>query len=294
MIRHVAVALAGAVLLATALAPLRASSRIQAAGQTTSLPPFQFEVVSIKESRSLSLEGYFRTSPTRFTATNTPLRRVILSAYGLLDHQLIGAPEWTETPYDITATFPAGRGFTDAEAVLMLRHVLADRFRLVAHADRRELPAYSLVLVRRDGQPGPFLTPSTVDCARWVAEKRPQMGGGAPRPAPFRGQRPACTMLAGRQMISAGTQTLGGLAAVLPDLVRRPVIDRTGLAGTWDMEARWTPSGDVTAPASATPGVDVGVSIFTALEEHLGLRLEPTREPYDVLVVDSIARPTPD
>jgi uncharacterized protein (TIGR03435 family) len=261
---------------------------------STSLPSFQFDVVSIKESRSVSQDGYFRTSPTRFTATNTPLRSVILRAYGLLDHQLIDAPGWTETPYDIIATLPPGRAFTDAEAFRMLRHVLADRFRLVAHRDRREVPAYSLVLARNDGKPGPFLTPSTVDCAQWLAEKRPQMGGGAPRPAPFRGQRPACTMLAGRQMISAGTQTLAGLASVLPDLVRRPVIDRTGLAGTWDMEARWTPSGDVAAPASAIAGLDVGVSIFTALEEHLGLRLEPTREPYDVLVVDSIARPTPD
>ena len=255
----------------------------------------QFDVVSVKENTSADQEGHFRSSPSRFTVTNIPLRAIILHAYQLLDHQVIGAPEWTDTPFDIIGTFPAGRAFTHEDGRLMLRKVLADRFGLKSHRETRELPAYALVLARKDGALGPLLEKSDVDCVQWLADKRPQMGGGGPRPAGLGGARPACMMMATRQMLSGGTQTIERLAITLQSMVGRPVMDRTGLTGTFNMEMRWTPSGDVALPPGANASrSDAGPSIFTAVQEQLGLKLEPTREPFDVLVIDAIQRPTPD
>jgi len=223
---------------------------------------------------------------------NVPLRFIILEAYGLRDHELSDAPEWTNTTaYDISATYPGGITPTEPETRLMLQQLLEDRFQLSLRSETRELPAYRLVLARKDGRLGPRLARSNVDCAAWLAEKRPQIGMGGPSPVPG-GRRPACMITGSRQgFITGGTRTIAELAAPLQSFAGRPVSDETGLTGTFDIDLIWTPDESL-APAGTRP--DVGVSLFAALEEQLGLKLEPTRRPFQVRVVQRVERPRPD
>jgi uncharacterized protein (TIGR03435 family) len=236
------------------------------------VPRPSFEIASVKENTSVSDSGGIAPpTPGRVRITNTPLRFILLHALQLMDHQLIGAPEWTGSArFDITATFPADPPRTDDETRAMLRTLLGDRFGLVTHRETRELPMYALLLARKDGTLGPQLVRSTIDCEQWIAEQRPQMGAGGPSPVAPGGRRPVCLLLTTRRF--------------------RPVVDRTGLTGAFDMDLQWT-----SAPAVGNaPAPDDGPSIFTALQEQLGLKLESTRGSFDVVMVDSVRRPTPD
>jgi uncharacterized protein (TIGR03435 family) len=264
-----------------------------AVGALAQSPQPSFEVASVKENTSVSNTGGTpRATPGRLRITNTPLRFVLLDAFHVMDHQLIGAPEWTESArFDIIATSPTTA--TEQDTRLMLQTLLADRFGLRTHQERRELPMYALVLTRTDGSLGPQLVRSTVDCEKWIAEKRPQVDAGGPSPVAPGGKRPACMLMTTRRFITGGTRTISQLAASLQALTGRPVVDRTGLTGTFDMDLQWT-SGTITPPVGAAAAPDDGPSIFTALQEQLGLKLESTRGPFEVVVIDSIHRPTPD
>jgi uncharacterized protein (TIGR03435 family) len=263
------------------------------AAQDSATP--RFEVVSVRENKAVGQGGAMSAlTGSQFTTTNIPLRMIILSAYELRDVQLIGAPEWTRSArFDIAAKFPEGTP-SAAERRLMVQNLLADRFGLVAHRDTRELPVFTLVMAREDRRLGPNLVPSAVDCVKWFAEKRSQIIGQGPiGPA---GARPACMMVANRNYILAGTRTTAQLARALESVVGRPVVDETGLTGTFDIDVQWVPEPGVDAriqgPLVTAPAASG--SIFTALQEQLGLRLESARGPVDVLVVDSVSRPTPD
>ena len=264
------------------------------AGAVAQSPQLSFEVASVKENTSVSdTGGISRATPGRLRITNTPLRFILLDAFQLLDHQLIGAPEWTESArFDIIATYALSATEHDGRA--MLRQLLTDRFGVVTHRERRELPMYALVMTRKDGAPGPQLVRSDVDCERWIAEKRPQAGAGGPSRVAPGGQRPACMMLTSRRFITGGTRTIAQLSASLQALTGRPVVDRTGLTGTFDLDLQWT-SGTIAPPVGANAAApDDGPSIFTALQEQLGLRLESTRGPVDIVVIDSVKRPMTD
>ena len=260
-------------------------------------PQLAFEVASVKENTSVSDEGGFAPpTPGRMRITNTPLRFVVLHAFHLMDHQLIGAPDWTESArFDINATYQPDATRTEDDARAMLRTLLADRFGLKTHRETRELPIYSLVMARKDGALGPQLVRSSVDCERWIADKRPQMAAGSASPVAPGGKRPVCLMLTNRnrRFITAGTRTMQDLLGPLQSMTGRPVIDRTGLKGAFDFDLQWT-SGPVAPAAGAAPPADDGPSIFVALQEQLGLRLEPGRAPFDVVVVDAVQRPRPD
>jgi uncharacterized protein (TIGR03435 family) len=258
-------------------------------------PQPSFDVASVKENTSGSgVGGIAPPTPGRWRITNTPLRFIVLEAFGLRDHELIGAPEWTEsTAFDITATYSAEPARTLQDTRAMLRTLLADRFGLKTHRETRELPTYTLVVARKDGALGPQLVRSTFNCDQWVAENRPQTTAGKPSPLAPGGRRPVCRMLANRSFIAAGTQTMQQLANVLQSLTGRPVTNRTGLAGAFDFDLQWT-NGPVGPAPGAAPPPDDGPSIFTALQEQLGLRLESGRGPFEVVVIDAIRRPTPD
>jgi uncharacterized protein (TIGR03435 family) len=258
-------------------------------------PQPSFDVASVKENTSSSgAGGIAPPTPGRWRITNTPLRFIVLEAFGLRDHELIGAPEWTEsTAFDITATYSAEPARTLQDMRAMLLALLADRFGLRTHRETRELPIYSLVMAHKDGALGPQLVLSTIDCEQWIAEKRPRLGAGSPSPVAPGGKRPVCQLLATRRFITAGTQTIQQLTGPLQAFTGRPVIDRTGLTGAFDFDLEWT-SGPVAPAPGANPPPDDGPSIFAALQEQLGLRLEPGRAPFDVVVIDAIRRPTPD
>jgi len=258
-----------------------------------SAPAPAFDVASVRENTSDTQGGGISgPTPGRFTVTNIPLRFIILDAFQLRDHQLIGAPDWTFTArYDVVATYPPGTMPTAALVRQMVQRLLADRFRLVTHVETREMPLFALVLARRDGRPGAQLVRSNTNCEQWLAEGRPQMGAGGRSPVAPGGARPACMMWTSRQMLTGGTRTIQQLTASLQSLTGRPVVDRTGLTGTFDIDLQW--AGDApAAPLNGPPLSADAPSFFTALEEQLGLKLEPGRGPFDVLVVDAIERAT--
>src|SRR5688572_7226145 len=143
-----------------------------------------FDVASVKENTSGSgAGGIAPPTPGRWRITNTPLRFIVLEAFDLRDHELIGSPEWTEsTAFDITATYSAEPALTRQATRAMLRTLLADRFGLKTHREMRELPMYALVMARKDGALGPQLVRSSIDCEQQRAENRPQPGAGSPSP----------------------------------------------------------------------------------------------------------------
>jgi uncharacterized protein (TIGR03435 family) len=262
-------------------------------GQSPLASPM-FEVATVRQNTGLSDASRISgPTPGRFTITNVPLVFILHHAYQALAHQLVGAPDWVgTTAYDITATYPPGTTPTDAETRVMLQQLLGERFRLKVRREQRELPVYRLVMARSDKRLGPQLVRSEVDCEQWLAEKRPQVGAGGPSPVPG-GRRPACTMTASRKgFLTGGTRTIAQLMSMLQPLVGRPLVDATGLSGTFDIDLVWTESTDPARPQGAN--ADAGVSLFTALQEQLGLRLESGRSAFDVVAIEHIERPTPD
>jgi uncharacterized protein (TIGR03435 family) len=246
-----------------------------------------FEVASVKPNRSGDLRIQIdRPTANRFTAVNVPLRELIRFAYDVQDIRLIGGPDWIRSErFDVTATSEAplpswSPSGPPMPLLLRVRALLADRFGVVVHPEMRELPVYALVVAREDRKFGPEIAASKVDCAS--------------QPTP-----PGCGMRIGPgQMVMTGTP-MSQFAMVLSNFVQRVVLDRTQLAGTFDFRLTWTPEripqGAPPPGAPALPPVDPnGPSLFAALQEQLGLKLEPTRAPLDVLVIDRVERPTPD
>jgi uncharacterized protein (TIGR03435 family) len=285
-----------------------------AAAQTPPPAP-AFEVVSIKPNKSGDGRTLMGFPPGgRFAATGVTLRMLIANAYGtpqpLPTFRIIGGPSWINRDrFDIVAKAEGDVGpGPNSPLPLMIRAMLVDRFKLVVHNESRELPMYELVKARRDGKLGPQLRPAAVDCAALAAERRgagagPGEAGGpdsgrGPGFAP--GGQPACAMMMGPANLSARGQGLGQLATALSNRVGRTVVDRTGVTGTFDIDLTWTPDQMPPAPpplpgAPPPPPIDPnGPSIFTALQEQLGLKLESTRGPVDVVVIDSVEQPSED
>lgn len=183
-----------------------------------------FEVASVRPSQSTQASEIRPTPFGRFTATNATVRSLVLRAYGLVDAQLIGAPAWLNSErYDIDARVDAAPPGGPEALLPMVRTLLAERFKLVAHAEMRELPAYALTFARRDRQPGPEMRATLTDCTRastlTADEVRAAVRDGWP---PWRVRRSGITMPA--------------LAIALQRLVDRPVVDQTGLGGRFDVE----------------------------------------------------------
>ena len=184
---------------------------------------------------------------------------------------------------------------------LMVRALIEERFKLKVHREPREIPIYALVRARADGQLGPELKQSATDCEALRAARRK---GGPPPEPPKPGERPQCGARVLFGELAAGGQPLLELVSLLSGTVGRSIVDRTGLTGTYDIHLKWTPDqlpGRVAGTAASEPvrvnGVDIdpnGPSIFTAIQEQLGLKLESERGTIEALVIDSIERPTPD
>jgi uncharacterized protein (TIGR03435 family) len=245
-----------------------------------------FDVVSVKPDHSGSLNIFLQAQPGgRIVATNVTLRLLIRNAYRVQDSQIVGGPDWIGTDrFDIEAKAPGNP--TQGELQLMLRALMADRFKLTVHNETRELPVYGLTLARADGRLGAQLRRSETDCSA-----APGVTRGTPPPAPAAAGTPQarCGFFVGPGTISARGVTMPALAASLSNNVSRVVLDRTSLAGDFDVDLKWTPEGGGGA-ADSTPDPDTA-SIFTAVQEQLGLKLESARGPVDVLAIDAAERP---
>ncbi len=271
-------------------------------------PTPKFEVASVRPNTSGDNRMTVQMLPGgRYNAINIPPRLLIMNSYGLQEHQLVGAPAWIASErFDIVAKAegdlepPASR-VGPSRVQLMVRALLEERFKLKVHHEPREVPVYELVRARADGQLGRELKLSTVDCEAIVAARR---SGGAPAEPPKPGERPQCGARVGFGELIAGGQPLLELVSLLSATVGRNVIDRTGLTGRYDIHLRWTPDRVLQRAAGTTSnepirvnGVEIdpnGPSIFTALQEQLGLKLEAERATVEALVIDHIERPSPD
>jgi uncharacterized protein (TIGR03435 family) len=187
--------------------------------------------------------------------------------------EVIGAPEWVSSEhYDVIARpdTPATR----EQRTLMLRALLADRFKLAAREEPREQSAYVLVVDRADGRLGPNLRPYAGNCT--AAASARAAGAAVDLPSPSNGA-PACGLMRGGRRIAAGGITMDLLATNLSGDAGRVVVNRTGLDGRYEATLEMSPE----------------LTVFTAVREQLGLKLEPTRVQLPVVVVEHIERPTP-
>ena len=254
--------------------------------------PTAFEVASVKVNRSGAV-GTRIAAPRgtgRLDVTNAMVYTLILNAYGLQDFQLAGGPAWiSNARFDIAAR--AASTATREDISTALRALLVDRFHLVVHREPREMPTYALTLARPDGRLGPQLKPSTTDCIAVTANR-----GSGPPPTSTAGQT-LCGTTMTPSLLNAGNLSMARLATTLSGMVGRMVSDETGLAGVYDLQLTFTPenAGRFPGPGAGPEPVDPNApSIFAALVEQLGLKLDARRGSVEVLVIDRVEMPAED
>jgi len=273
-----------------------------------------FEVASVKTNKGgPRMMMSMRTLPGRLEATNLPLRMLITQAYRVPAYLMQGGPAWLDSDrFDLVAKAPDGS--PPDRTMLMLRALLAERFKLVVHNETKDAPIYALVMARSDGKLGPKLTKTTDDCEAILAERRAAARARGPGPVAFTppppNEKPICTINMSAapgtgglpvMRFRAGGQTLDSLTRQLASMVSRPVVDRTGLTGLYDFEIEFSPprplstAGGATATTGAAPTapLDDGPTIFESVQQ-LGLKLESTRGPVEYVVIDSVERPIDD
>lgn len=272
--------------------------RLHAQSPAAGAPPLAFDVASVKPNKSVDTRRRGTLQPGRFSQTNVTLQQLIQMAY---PEQIVGGPSWVGVDrFDVDAKgdfelsgFLPGPDGSPPRAYVMLRTLLADRFKLKVRNETRTLPVYALQTARSDGKLGPQLRRADVDCAALMAAiaKSGQM------PVPSEpGKAPTCGGNGAPGRIIFNGVSMLRLTGVLSQFVNRPVVDRTNLTGDFVLELQWAPEQPQPPDAgrsdtSQLPG-DLP-SIFTAPQEQLGLKLESTRGPVEVLVIDSVEQPAP-
>jgi uncharacterized protein (TIGR03435 family) len=299
-------------LLPLLLAALTPHVFTQAPAPSPSTGP-AFDVVSIKRNTA----GTFPVGNTvnqrpdgGFTMTNFPVGAFVARAYPpTIPAEIVGLPAWAMSErYDVRATSSLSRATAD-DRIAMLRAMLADRFKLALHFEKREQPAYDLVLARSDGKLGAGLTRVEADCDAKIAADRAAadaaLADGTPPPPPqrpdFNAPPPPCTLRTVGAFLRnkpddvlEGETTMGNLATTLRFTTGRFVVNKTGLPGSYRVRMNFDMMAALRGPIVAAPAPDAGASIFSAIQEQLGLKLESSRASRDVLVIDRLERPTDD
>lgn len=251
----------------TSLAPdlggklVLANAGVAAQAQATS-----FEVASIRPSPPGTRGTYVNLPPPgrEFTTKNVPLATLIQVAYHIQDYQLSGGPGWMASdPFDIAAK--ADHDVDRAEIRRMIQALLADRFKLTVRRETKELPVYDLVVAKSGSK---------------LPESREGDGG-------FRW---------GGGRINGRMVSMTDFVEVLSASMGRPVLDRTALTGRYDVKLQWTPEHFVSHEGPGVknepqPDPD-GPSIFTAIQEQLGLKLEARKGPVETIVVERAEKPS--
>jgi uncharacterized protein (TIGR03435 family) len=298
--------------------------------QTTAATP-SFEVATIKAAAPPTMKGTGdgnmriamrmgaqggpgTSDPGQITYSNMSVKNLMVTAFGVKTYQVSG-PTWMDTErFDIVAKVPKGSSKDDVK--LMLQNLLAERFKLTLHREKKDLPMYALVV----GKNGPKLKESppddpnaTVDEAAAQQKEKQAMDnamrttvrdGGMPPPMPGGGPGTRMMMMPGRMRMMSTKQTMAQFAEALGNQMDRPVVDQTGLTKNYDITLEFAPEGMVGRgmpgmPPPPPPG-DGGMprdadsqaapSLFTALQEQLGLKLEQKKGPVDLLVVDHLEK----
>ena len=233
-----------------------------------------FEVASVKANIS-GERGVAILPPLggRFKATNITLGLLIRTAYDIEDFQISGGPKWLNNDrYDVEAKAEGNSNLKETR--LMLQSLLVERFKLVLHQETKELPVYVLVVAKGGPKLGP---PTNPNCL--------------PPPA---GSCGGFRITGGNRMVGENV-ALSQMARVLSTLTFRPVLDRTDLGGVFNVELKWTPSENrpepLREPDSSTTENNAP-SIFTALQEQLGLKLDSEKNRVSVFVIDRAEKPS--
>ncbi len=234
-------------------------------------------VASIKPNHAADARTFSEYLPGgRLTATAITVAQLLRIAYRVQPYQLAGAPGWISTErFDIEAK---ADNTPPPSQQALLQALLKGRFALAAHNETREMPILTLTLARKDGKLGPRLTPSDFDCAAWRA-----VAHALPEP----GRTPNCATRIGPGALSGKAISMAQLVTGLAPLASRFTVDKTGLAGNFDVELQWTSD-----PLPSDAAESTGPSLFTALQEQLGLKLVADRGPVDVLVIDRLEQPS--
>jgi uncharacterized protein (TIGR03435 family) len=272
-----------------------------AAAQTQVPKGPEFEVASIKPMKGIPDRTFFGLRPGgHFFANGVATKFLIEEAYGVKDSQLVDVPSWLSTDrYDIDAKCDEATAAAlnkmkpearNEQIKLMLQALLADRFKLSLGHETKDLSVYALLIARN----GPKLTPS----ASKPAEKSPDM----PRTPGMGGGAQPGIMMNGRGQLTETYGDMDMLANALSRFAGRPVVNKTGLTGRYDLTLKWTPDdaemagmgggprpGGEAAPPPPDPS---GPSLFTAVQEQLGLKLDPQKTPMEVLVIQHVEHPT--
>jgi uncharacterized protein (TIGR03435 family) len=228
-----------------------------------------FEVATIKPNTSGVLAKKVGISGRQISTTNTSVSYLITYAYGIQAKQITGGPAWLESEkYDVTGK-PEGEGQPSPNQwKAMIQKLLADRFQLTFHRDKKELSVYVIVVARN----GPKLTRSEGN-----------LNGGP-------------SLLFKGASLPGKNATVGDLAGVMERTVLdRPVVDQTGLAGRFDFNLIWTPDETQFGGARVRPPAGLATAppdLFAAMQEQLGLKLQASKAPVDVIVIDKVSKPS--
>jgi len=246
---------------ATFVCLLMAASAWTAPGQ-------EFEVVSVKPSKSADNSSHMHSDQGRLTAANVNLRSLIVMAYGLKDYQ-VEAPEWLRSErFDIAAKFPEAlprnREKYQAGLQAMMRQMLLERFKLATHGDSRIMPVYGLVVAKSGIK---FKEVPDGDSHNSDSDNTHYTG--------------TCV-------------DMGSFATFLARRMDLPVLDMTGLKGFYDLKLDWVPesrdSGEGKGDSATLTDTAMGPTLTVALQEQLGLKLETRKAPIEILVVDHAER----
>ena len=267
--------------------------------QTAAPQESRFEVVSIKRNTGGGMGSMMGFQPGgRVSVRNLPVRQVIVHAYRIQPFQLTGGSDWLQTErYDIDAKAPDGAVVTDDAINAMLRAMLADRFKLKMRRETRESAIYELMFARSDRRFGEKLRQTSADC---VAQRkgRTESGGSLPDAARFRGEDPIpCGMvMSGGNRIAAGGETMTRFATMLAPRLQRIVVDNTGLTGLYDFDLQFLPDQGYGRGADGPVRMYLVTAdvppLLTAIQEQLGLKLQPARGAVEYAVIEGIERPS--
>ena len=240
-----------------------------------------FEVASVKPSASHDAVMKIIWPRGRFSAVNVTTRQFLEAAYKVEPFRVQGGPGWINADrFNVDARIPDDAVIVQARGLpaaigLMMQRLLASRFMFAAHWEQKQRTVYALGLAKPGGQPGPGLRQSHADCAALIAAARQ----GKPVSDPS-----VCSVQRAPGRLVAGAYLMAQLADTLASSLQQVVLDRTGLDGVYDIDLTW----------AADQTTEAGPSLFTAVQEQLGLKLQPTKALVDVLVIDHVEKPTPD
>ncbi len=248
-------------------ASCKAQAQTPSAPVTTSALP-SYDVATIRPNTSDSGDTSVNTRSTTLQAINVPLRDLLQNAFGVRRSMIFGLPGWAESAhYDINAKVLNGdpaqmKDLSPEERRMMVRTLCEDRFALKWHYDTRVLPDYELVLAK---------------------------GGAKFKQSASGGQHSGSSMQ--NEDLTVTAEPMSNLTEILSEVLKRPVVDQTGLSGNYDFHVKWSPD-QAAGSADAGQSSDASPPLFTALQEQLGLKLQAGKDPIQVLVIDSIATPT--